>query len=173
MEGAVKTLNSLIVNLEDIPPEGLALTLNVSAADMAEILEGGEETPTILSPLTGALRLRAKEWNRLIIKGAFKVTVIVICDRCLADTPTELSYEVNETLDLITPGAPENADSDSDGDLEATDGKVDLSGLLGELFWLAWPDHFICRPDCAGLCPRCGADLNEGLCACVDGCGKS
>ncbi len=101
------------------------------------------------------------------------MTAEIPCDRCLADTPTELSYTVNEVLDLIAPGAAMSEDSDSDGGLEAADGRVDLSGLLGELFWMAWPDHFICKPDCAGLCPRCGADLNEGLCACVDDCGKS
>ena len=31
---------------------------------------------------------------------------------------------------------------------------------------LALPPNPLCRPDCKGLCPECGANLNEGMCAC-------
>jgi uncharacterized protein len=61
---------------------------------------------------------------------------------------------------------PGNAEDGEDGALAVTDGRVDLAGLLAESFWLAWPYRFICRPDCAGLCPICGADLNRGACGC-------
>ncbi|UQZ89673.1 hypothetical protein C4J81_10815 [Deltaproteobacteria bacterium Smac51] len=169
-------VESLIVRVDDIPLEGLELELNVPAADLMELLaEDGEETPVILSPLTGSLKLRTTGKDRLSIKGGFAVTAEIFCDRCLNETPTALSSEVNEVLDLEAPGASANGDeeSDSDGSLEVVDGKVNLSGLLGELFWLSWPWHFICKPDCAGLCSRCGANLNEGLCGCVDGCGHS
>lgn len=166
------------MNLDSIPPEGLALELNVSAADMSKILADGEKTPLIVSPLRGELFLRPLRGERLSIKGAFTVTAEIICDRCLADTPAELVGSVNELLDLVSIGAQlkelaPDEDNEADGELEVVNGQVDLSGLLGELFWVAWPLYFICKPDCAGLCPRCGADLNDGLCACVDGCGKS
>lgn len=169
----VKSLNKLVVNVGDIPAEGLPLELNVSIADMTAILEDGDQTPTLLSPLRGDLFLRPLSGDRLSIKGAFNVTTEIICDRCLADTPTELAGSVDEVLDLVTtPGGlpiEELEASDSDGELEVAGGAVNLSGLLGELFWIAWPWNFICKPDCAGLCQRCGADLNEGLCQCAEG----
>ncbi|MDR2442490.1 MAG: DUF177 domain-containing protein, partial [Deltaproteobacteria bacterium] len=42
----------------------------------------------------------------------------------------------------------------------------DLAPLMAEFFWLAFPYKALCREDCAGLCPRCGANLNEGTCYC-------
>lgn len=153
----------------DIPPEGLPLALDISIADMTDILDDGEDTPLVLSPLRGDLLLRKRADGRLSVKGTFKVTTEIICDRCLADTPTELSGSVNELLDLVEEGAKSAVDeeSDSDGELDVADGRVDLSGLLGEWFWVAWPLHFLCKPDCAGLCQRCGADFNDGPCGCA------
>jgi uncharacterized protein len=31
------------------------------------------------------------------------------------------------------------------------------------------PMRFLCHPDCAGLCPQCGANLNDGPCSCQEG----
>ena len=43
----------------------------------------------------------------------------------------------------------------------------DLAGLLWEEFVLALPVRPLCKPDCKGLCPDCGKNLNEGSCSCV------
>ena len=45
---------------------------------------------------------------------------------------------------------------------------VDIDDLLESAFILGMDTIILCREDCKGLCPRCGADLNEGDC----GCGK-
>lgn len=45
---------------------------------------------------------------------------------------------------------------------------VDLTEELRETILLNFPEHPVCRPDCRGLCPRCGADLNLGPCGCGD-----
>ncbi len=45
--------------------------------------------------------------------------------------------------------------------------KVDLELVAREAILLALPLAPLCREDCAGLCPTCGADLNEGACDCV------
>ena len=44
--------------------------------------------------------------------------------------------------------------------------QVDLTAAIREEVGLAVPTYALCREACAGLCPRCGADLNEGPCAC-------
>jgi Predicted metal-binding, possibly nucleic acid-binding protein len=44
--------------------------------------------------------------------------------------------------------------------------EIDLAGLLGEEIRLALPIRFLCKEDCKGLCPKCGANLNEGPCPC-------
>jgi len=44
---------------------------------------------------------------------------------------------------------------------------VDVTDVVREeLALAAQTDRLLCREDCAGLCPKCGADLNAGPCAC-------
>jgi uncharacterized protein len=43
---------------------------------------------------------------------------------------------------------------------------LDVNLLVLEQIELAMPMRFVCREDCKGLCYKCGADLNEGLCSC-------
>ena len=45
--------------------------------------------------------------------------------------------------------------------------EINLAGLLWEEFVLALPVRPLCKPDCKGLCPDCGKNLNEGSCSCV------
>ncbi|MHB8669737.1 MAG: YceD family protein, partial [Acidimicrobiales bacterium] len=45
--------------------------------------------------------------------------------------------------------------------------EVDLEPLVRDALLLELPLAPLCRKDCRGLCPTCGADLNEGACACV------
>ena len=42
----------------------------------------------------------------------------------------------------------------------------DLDALVAEDLFLSMPPRYLCRPDCKGLCPLCGADLNAGDCGC-------
>jgi DUF177 domain-containing protein len=42
-----------------------------------------------------------------------------------------------------------------------TDDRLDLSAWARDAVALALPDKILCRPDCAGLCPACGRDLNR------------
>jgi uncharacterized protein len=46
------------------------------------------------------------------------------------------------------------------------DGWLDLGPLLREQAWVDIPMKPLCRPDCQGLCPQCGADLNHESCEC-------
>lgn len=156
----------LLVTLDDIPAEGLNLILNVAPGPLAALVATeSEEPPRILSPLTGTLHL-LRTRSRLSVKGDFRVEVEIPCDRCLTDSVATLTGEVDEKLDLAGSAEKVEQGEDLDGGLEVQNGQVNLAGLLAELFWMAWPFRYICRSDCAGLCPRCGADLNTGLCAC-------
>jgi len=47
--------------------------------------------------------------------------------------------------------------------------ELDLAELAGEQLQLAVPMKPLCHNGCPGLCPRCGADLNLGRCACAPG----
>jgi uncharacterized protein len=76
------------------------------------------------------------------------------CQRCLADAVVErriLSREYHA------------ASADADEELRSpyiTDDKLDLSAWARDALALALPTQILCKPDCAGLCPVCGKDLN-------------
>ena len=46
--------------------------------------------------------------------------------------------------------------------------EIEVDSYLSEVVALALPVQPICREDCAGLCPKCGADRNQAPCACGD-----
>ena len=159
---------ALMVAIDELPPDGLDLELDIPAREAAALVSAeGQEVPALASGLTGRLAVR-NLGRRLSLKGSFQVEAEIPCDRCLADAKTTLCGRVDELVNLVYPGESATAaeEDEADGSLAVVDGRVDLSGLMAEFFWLAWPFRFICRPECAGLCPRCGADLNDGLCGC-------
>ena len=159
----------MAIGLEAVPPEGLELPLNVGPKALAALVAtGDEEPPAFVTALTGALRLKLLS-GRLEARGAFRVGVTLACDRCLALTPVTITGEIEESLTLAGPeaGGRGGEDGGDDEALPVMDGRVDLAGFLAECFWLNWPYRFICRPDCAGLCLTCGADLNRGPCGCL------
>jgi uncharacterized protein len=74
------------------------------------------------------------------------------CMRCLqAATPT---FEV-DAREVSQPGEGEELESPY-----VDHGLLDLQGWARDALALALPVQMLCRPDCAGLCPVCGADLN-------------
>lgn len=88
--------------------------------------------------------------------------VVTCCARCLKplDIPVTLHVE-RPMADSV-----EN-EEDSDDILVLDNGTVDLDEVAQETIVLEAQMSYLCREDCAGLCPRCGADLNDGPCGCA------
>ena len=111
--------------------------------------------------VTGTLQTAGSGTYRWVgrVRGAVKGE----CARCLAevvtgfDTPAEALYTTS----------PETADDPGVYLLPEPVGVIDLTDAVREEVALAAPAFPLCRPDCAGLCPRCGADLNPGPCGCA------
>jgi uncharacterized protein len=77
------------------------------------------------------------------------------CFRCLEETVVEERIHARE----YQATNPEGSDELRTPYLE--DDRLDLSGWARDALVLALPDKILCRPDCAGLCPVCGKDLNR------------
>ena len=77
------------------------------------------------------------------------------CFRCLDDAVLELPIDARE-YQSTNPGEAEELKSQY---LEAD--LLDLSAWARDAVALALPDKILCRPDCAGLCPVCGKNLND------------
>ncbi len=76
------------------------------------------------------------------------------CMRCLGDAVVDESLSLRE----YQATAPE---SDELTTPYVADHRLDLSAWARDALILALPDKILCRPDCAGLCPTCGKDLNR------------
>jgi uncharacterized protein len=62
---------------------------------------------------------------------------------------------------------PDLQDDPSVHEIAPSATQIDLVEFVREELALAVPSYPLCRPSCAGLCPRCGADLNTGPCQCT------
>ena len=81
------------------------------------------------------------------------------CVRCLATVEVDFRLPVEELFGRhIAP--------DSDEGYPLRHDEIDLDPLVRDAVLLGLPLHPLCRPDCAGLCARCGADLNTDPCQC-------
>jgi uncharacterized protein len=76
------------------------------------------------------------------------------CMRCLEPAEVEIDVSAREFHD---PEAPRDDELRSD---YVVDDHLQLAAWLRDAVALEIPDRVLCRPDCAGLCPVCGKDLN-------------
>jgi uncharacterized protein len=82
------------------------------------------------------------------------------CARCLKTTSLDLTVPFEERY-----ARPEKIGQDEEI-YPFTGDEIDLDLSLNEAANMALPMRVLCGDDCKGLCPHCGADLNESECGC-------
>jgi uncharacterized protein len=110
-----------------------------------------------LTDLVGVVRV-TRTAQGLLLQVKMTAKVLVECGRCLENFYQPLQTEFTE-LYAFTP----NSLTES-GLLVPENGKIDLEPLIREEMFLAIPISLVCRPDCQGLCPVCGENLNHNQC---------
>lgn len=102
----------------------------------------------------------------ILATGILRAHVVGVCDRCLEEATFDVNGEVAEYYLFEEPAADAYSDDDDEVDysLVADDNTIDLSGALNSALIMETPFQVLCRPDCKGLCPVCGANLNEEDC---------
>ena len=101
-----------------------------------------------------ALLVVTRAMSGTVLGLAFTTRLHGPCYRCLGDAVLEVPIR----------GREYQAESTDDEELRtpyAEDGGLDLSAWARDAVALALPEKILCRPDCAGLCPECGKNLNE------------
>jgi uncharacterized protein len=88
-----------------------------------------------------------------VLELALDVALEGPCFRCLSDAELALSLRLREYEATRPEGEEERTEY-----LHAD--RLDLSAWARDAIALALPEQILCRPDCAGLCPVCGKDLN-------------
>ena len=110
-----------------------------------------------LSDFKGTARF-GKTKQGILFQGDFEALVNQDCIRCLETFPYKISTEIEELYAL------DERYVEEEGLILPQDGFIDLAPLIKEYLTMELPIQPICKPDCKGLCPECGANLNQGAC---------
>lgn len=142
------TLNNLVmkININNIPLEGLTVEEKVSpsAFDL--------ETDSV--KFSGPIKIRAEVYkitNAVTVNLSLNGSILLNCSRCLREFNValkkilRLNYQVDKSEPII-----------------------DLDQDIKEEIILDYPIKPLCNPDCKGLCPKCGQNLNEEKCSCTN-----
>jgi uncharacterized protein len=129
--------------------EGRRLDLEV-AIDPFEL--GGQRYRVTEAQIPVQLDVSRTTGDGYALRLAFPARLDGPCMRCLA--PAEPVFQV-QAREFSQPGAGEELESPY---VQA--GVLDLHGWAHDALGLTLPSQLVCRPDCAGLCAVCGADLN-------------
>ena len=109
--------------------------------------------------------------TEIFISGTLEAATTAACSRCAEEFDLPSHRRFRYVL------APKTMADDKDFALRAEDlefsfyqgDEVDLTPLIREQALLALAERPLCREECRGLCPQCGANLNEGDCGCSHG----
>jgi uncharacterized protein len=96
----------------------------------------------------------------IIVRGTVRIPWRAACRRCLAEAVGSTVVTVDELYQHVDAGSVGDGAFPIDGD------HVDLYPAVREAVLLELPDDVVCSPDCAGICPQCGVDLNTASCSC-------
>lgn len=107
--------------------------------------------------------LKAKE---LRIQAETKVTVLIPCDRCLADVKQEFPLIFTKIVDLAASDAELKEGFDESNFINGY--HLDVDKMLYNEILVGWPTKVLCSEYCKGICNVCGQNLNEGTCDCED-----
>ncbi len=130
------------------------------------VTTGAEGAPEAV--LTGPVRFMRTNAG-ILAQGDLYAEVTLMCARCLAPVSVPLDVPLEEvyspTLDILTGKSIEPEEEDRALWIDAHH-ILDLTEVLRQNTLVSVPMQVLCKPDCQGLCPMCGNNLNEGPCEC-------
>jgi uncharacterized protein len=120
--------------------------------ELEPLLLGGQRYEPKPNPAPAELKV-TRASSGTVLELSLDVSLAGPCFRCLQDAELALELRLRE-YEATKP------ESDDERTEYLADDRLDLSAWAHDAIALALPDKILCRPDCAGLCPVCGKDLN-------------
>ena len=103
-----------------------------------------------------------EDGKHLSIDGNTSLEVVMPCDRCLTDVNVPFDINVSKKLHI----SDEMVVSEDEDISYINEGELDVDRLLFDEILVDWPSKVLCKENCLGICPKCGADLNTSPCDC-------
>lgn len=150
---APKSLHALRVNARELLRVPGSTRVVDAAVDATEL---GVPDDRVIGPIEVDLTA-VSNIDTIVVRGEIRIPWSTACRRCLTDVTGTAVVEVDEVY------RDEVVDEDAfviEGD------QIDLVPAVREYVLIDLPDGPLCREDCAGICPQCGADRNETACDC-------
>jgi uncharacterized protein len=154
----------MLISLARLPEDGLRFEHQYQMGELD--LTGHEFSLQQLPRLAGRVDRTGMDMR---VRGELSAVIEIACDRCLQ----QVIIPIQRPFDLFY--TPEDAAGKSaETELQPRDldfavyqkDEIDLDELVREQLELSLPTRVLCREDCRGLCPQCGADLNQEQCQC-------
>lgn len=108
----------------------------------------------------------------LLARGDVETALETVCSRCVEPAEQVLGFHFEEqfrpTIDILSGQPLKDEDDDPANPLYTIDANhlMDVDEVIREGVVIETPMHPLCQPDCRGLCPTCGANLNQRACGC-------
>ena len=156
---------SLLVNVAQLLKESTSATRDMEV-DGGIPAQAGEA----VTPVRGKVQFTRTDQG-VWAQGQVEVVLDMECSRCLVPFAQMITLSLDDvflpTVDVVT-GAPVKGQGDADEGLNISAHHVlDLTEVVRQYLVAATPLQPLCQPQCQGLCPQCGADLNEDHCECA------
>ena len=100
--------------------------------------------------------------DRVSVTGTVSARTDTRCSRCL----DPVSFPMTAELDAVFDRQPDPEDPDLYSFEAST---IKLTDAVRDALLLSMPMRVLCKPDCRGICPGCGVNLNRGTCTCQEG----
>lgn len=126
-----------------------------------DIVLGTERYP-LKGPATFEVTV-ADTGTAYVANGLAHATLEARCARCTRDFDLVLTGDIDAYF--ITPEHADEVPEEQDSG-PVIDGRIDLEPFIVTALAIAVPLAPLHDPDCKGICPECGTDLNEGICEC-------
>lgn len=160
----------------------MGLQLQVNVAQLLKDVVGTTRTFEVDGPalesddglsayVRGGFRLTRTD-RGIWASGPVALSVDYVCSRCLTPFASWIEADVDDvflpSIDIATGAKLRYGDDDTGADVNSIDEQhvLDLSDALRQYLVAGISMAPVCREDCKGICPECGADQNESACSC-------
>ena len=140
----------------DRPGESLPFNCSV---DLSDLLYGTCYPVSEPVVAEGTVRNTA---GVLVMTGSVRTCIHGVCDRCAAD----FDRDVEIPIDVVLVSEFANEENEDEWVFPLEGDSADLDDIVRTVFVLNMDSKLLCKPDCEGLCCKCGKNLNDGPCGC-------
>ena len=100
------------------------------------------------------------------LRGRIEARALLVCSRCLVNFTDTLHVDLDEEFALGSAPQPHGGELGPEAFVQRVgpDHQLDVTEVVRQHLQIAIPMAPVCRPDCRGLCPVCGANWNEQIC---------